>query len=169
MVAASMMGCGQVNTRTTSVAASRSSVAVSPSSGSTQMICAAEAQREIATAFGIASSQPVTGSWSGRLYSCRYVYPVGEMGLSVMELPDAAATTVYYAAARRVVTAAVALPGLGEAAFAGPDGSTVVRKDFKVLKIDVSRLPERFGQPPQSRANAAYNVAVIIMSCWKGD
>jgi hypothetical protein len=66
-------------------------------------------------------------------------------------------------------TGQVALNGLGDAAFAGPDGSVVVRKDFKVLRIDVGKLPAQFGQPPRPRAEVATTAATIIMNCWTGN
>jgi hypothetical protein len=85
------------------------------------------------------------------MYSCQYVYPAGEMVLSVKVLPDAAATTGYYTAAQHAAAGVSPLPGLGDAAFAGQAGSTVVRKDFKVRTVDVSKLPEQFDSHP-SRA-----------------
>jgi hypothetical protein len=48
------------------------------------------------------------------------------------------------------------------------DGSIVVRKDWKVLYVDVSHLPAEFGQPPQSAADAALGVAATILGCWSG-
>jgi len=48
------------------------------------------------------------------------------------------------------------------------DGSVVVRKDWKVLYVDVSHLPPQFGQPPQAAPDAALSVAATILSCWSG-
>ncbi len=48
------------------------------------------------------------------------------------------------------------------------DGSVVVRKDYKVLLIDVTKLPPQFGVPPASRGDVAINVAETIMGCWSG-
>src|SRR5260221_8077413 len=61
-------------------------------SASAQMICAPEAVAEVANAVGIAVSQTPTHTWSDHLYTCRYGYPSAVMGLSVKELPSAAAT-----------------------------------------------------------------------------
>ena len=56
----------------------------------------------------------------------------------------------------------------GEGAFITTNGSVIVRKDFKVLDVDVSKLPMQFGVPPQDRANAALSVAATVMGCWTG-
>jgi hypothetical protein len=133
------------------------------------MICSDDAQHEILAALGATPSQPVTGAWSDRTYSCRYVYPVGAMVLSVTELPDAAATAAYFTSARNGIRGAAALDGLGDAAFGTPDGSAFVRKDFKVLHVDVGGLPEPFGPSQLSRAETAYRVSAAIMACWTGN
>jgi hypothetical protein len=45
----------------------------------------------------------------------------------------------------------------------------VVRKDWKVLLVDVADLPAQFGQPPTSSGDAAVSVADVILGCWSGD
>ena len=45
----------------------------------------------------------------------------------------------------------------------------IVRKDFKVLNVDVSALPQEFGKPLQDRSNIALSVAATVMSCWTGE
>ena len=57
---------------------------------------------------------------------------------------------------------------IGQGAFQVADGSVVVRKDFKVLLVDITKLPANFGVPPASRGDVAINVAETIMSCWTG-
>ena len=44
----------------------------------------------------------------------------------------------------------------------------VVRKDYKILLIDVTKLPAKFGVPSDVRGNVAINVAEAIMGCWTG-
>jgi hypothetical protein len=132
------------------------------------MICKPEAVREIAAALGAQTSQPPTPTWANRLYSCRYTYPTGTMVLSIKELPDDATTSAYYTAAQNSLPGHTTIQVLGQSGFVGPDGSTYVRKDFKVLRIDVSALPDHFGQPPHTRPNVAFAVAAVIMSCWTG-
>jgi hypothetical protein len=133
-------------------------------SAAAQMVCAVDAQREISLSLGQTLRQPVSSSWGDHLYSCRYVYPAGTVGLSVKELPTVDAATTYYTAVHRAV-----VTGLGQAAYAEPDGSLVVRKDSMVLRVDVHGLAPAFGQPPLSRAEAARRVAADIMNCWTGN
>ena len=46
------------------------------------------------------------------------------------------------------------------------DGSVVVRKDYKVLLVDITKLPAKFGVPSATRGDVAINVAETIMWCW---
>jgi hypothetical protein len=132
------------------------------------MICESEASGEVSARFGVHLSQPLTPTWSDHLYSCRYVYPSGVLVLSVKELADAPATTAYFTSMRSGASSPVELSGLGEAAFAVAGGSVYVRKDFKVMHVDVAGMPPQFGQPPRSPAEVAKETATIIMSCWTG-
>jgi hypothetical protein len=102
------------------------------------------------------------------VYRCTYPFTGGPLLLSVRELADARDTTDYFAAARAAAVGSTDMPDLGDAAFATADGSVYVRKDFKVLKVDVSKLPAAVGTAPLSRADAAFLVAQLIMGCWTG-
>ena len=57
---------------------------------------------------------------------------------------------------------------LGQGAFVAPDGKVVTRKDYKVLTVDPTTLPAKFGQPPTTRANIAIGAASALMGCWTG-
>lgn len=111
------------------------------------MVCAADAQREVSLSLGQTLRQPVTPTWADRRYSCRYVYPVGTILLSVQQMSSKAATATH----------------------AEPDGSLTVRKDALVLRVDVHGLPATFGHPPLSRTEAARRVVADIMNCWTGN
>jgi hypothetical protein len=124
------------------------------------MICADEAAEEIQNTLGVRPSQPPTPAFSDGRYSCRYAYPSGMMVLAVTQPADP------NAALPGRLPSPVALPGFGEAGYAGADGSVLVRKDRMVLEVDVSGLPERFGQPPLPRAQVAIAVAAVILHCW---
>jgi hypothetical protein len=132
------------------------------------MVCKPEAAAEIAAALGTRPSRPPTPTWADRLYSCRYTYHSGVMVLSVKELPDDATTTAYYTAAQDRVPGRTTVQILGQTGFAEPGGSIVLRKDFKVLRVDVSALPDRFGDPAHTRAEVAYAVTAVILGCWTG-
>ena len=57
----------------------------------------------------------------------------------------------------------------GKGAFSETDGSVVVRKDWKVLTVDITGLPAQFGVPPTSSGDIAVTVADVILGCWAGD
>ncbi len=134
-------------------------------SESAKQVCAADAQQEIDLSLALRLTAPVTPTWADHVYSCRYTYAVGSFTLAVKELADQQTTDTYF---RSLDTRATNLSGLGQAAFAEPDGIVVVRKDFKVLRVDASSLPAAFGQPPITRDDAARRIASDIMACWNG-
>ncbi|HZQ58828.1 MAG TPA: hypothetical protein VFA84_12360 [Acidimicrobiales bacterium] len=131
-----------------------------------QMVCGAEGQKDIAEALGATTTAPVTPTWADHLYSCTYTYADGRIALSVKELNDAASTTAYFASVESNFGHGTDVAGVGQGAFQGDTGSVVVRKDFKVLDVDVNALPDHFGSPPIDRGEAAMRVAVTVMGCW---
>ncbi len=141
-------------------------------SESAKMICAAEAQKDIYEgAVGVKTVQPVTGKWdlATHTYSCDYVYPNGALiALSVREMSSDAETTAYFDELRTKLGHTGEPIPLGQGGFTTTNGSAVVRKDYKVLLVDVSKLPAQFGVPADTRANVALNVASTIMGCWTG-
>jgi hypothetical protein len=134
----------------------------------TAMICRTEAIYEIDSAVGVKAtvSRP---AWRDDVYSCTYKYPSGSMRLSVKELPDLPQTGVYYHQLETAMGDRGAVPNLGQGAFHTTNGSIVVRKDSKVLLVDVTGLPAQFGQPPTTSGNVALTVADVILACWSGD
>jgi hypothetical protein len=137
---------------------------------SAAMICQPEATGEIAIALGAPTSKQPAGTWQAQdhVYSCRFDYPTGFMVLSVKEMSDVAATDAYFTAAQKSLPSTTPLKVLGQTAFEGPDGSLYVRKDFKVLHVDVAGLPDHFGQQSITRADVAFRAAAAVMSCWTG-
>jgi hypothetical protein len=138
------------------------------------MICEREAVDDIYTVTGVKTVAPFKPTWLDDVYSCDYVYPKGAvMHLAVKELPTPAETTGYYNSLATKLGKTKELPalmqkGLAQDAFATKGGSIVARKDYKVLLIDVSKLPERFGAPAEPRSDVAVNVGVTILDCWTG-
>jgi len=132
------------------------------------MVCAPEAQREIADALGVpAVVAPPT--WEAHLYSCRYGYPNGSFVLSVKELSSWPQTYAYFHALGGQFGDVAPLANLGQGAFTTHNGSVVVRKDWKVLLVAVAGLPPQFGVPATSAADIAITVADVILGCWSGD
>ncbi|MFI5047203.1 MAG: hypothetical protein ACHQIG_09070 [Acidimicrobiia bacterium] len=133
-----------------------------------RMVCAAEAKRDIAGVLAIEPDTISTPTWADHVYSCTYQYPTGSFTVSVAALASRATTTSYF---RALGTRLDRLPdavGLGDGAFATPDGSVVVRKDNDVLEVDVSKMPPSFGKLALSPGDVASTVAVTILGCWKG-
>jgi hypothetical protein len=148
-------------------------VASATPSKSAQMICEPEAVKEIADgATGVETIKKVKGTWdeTNHIYSCDYVYPNGAvMKLSVKEMSSVDETTAYFNQLGQQLGHVKDQYGVGQGAFVTNNGSLVVRKDYKVLLIDVSKLPANFGVPPDTRQHVAVNVGATIMTCWTGE
>jgi hypothetical protein len=137
-------------------------------SESAKMICKPATQTELAYALGIRPVAPVHPTWIDHLYTCRYVYRGGVLVLSVKEMSSQAETTAYYDAYKQQFGDTAPVTGLGQGGFVTRDGSVVVRKDYKVLFVDVAGLPAKFGSPPTSPGDVAITVADVVMACWDG-
>ncbi len=137
---------------------------------SAKMICEDEASNEIYnSATGVKTIAALKPTWVDHVYSCDYAYPAGaSMKLSVKEVSNTDETTAYFDSLATKLHKSRVLQGVGQGAFQVKDGSVVVRKDYKVLLVDVTKLPANFGVPSASRGDVAINVATTIMSCWSG-
>ncbi|MGH9296403.1 MAG: hypothetical protein ACRDZP_00320 [Acidimicrobiales bacterium] len=138
-------------------------------SKSARMICDAELQKGLAYSLGERTTTPPKPTWVHHLYTCRYLYRSGVMTLSVKELSSASQTSSYFEMLQDNLGDAGRITGLGDGAFSTRDGSIVARKDWKILLVDISRLPGRFGRPATTRAEVAVTVADSILACWSGD
>ena len=137
-------------------------------SDSAQMVCAPEAQGDIAVALGVTAQRVEKPTWQDRVYSCRYVYAGGSFVLAVKELTNALETTDYFESLQKKLGDVQNVDGLGQGGFITPNGSVVVRKDFKVLLVDDSTLPAALSTPPLTPGNVAMLVAKTVMDCWTG-
>jgi hypothetical protein len=147
-------------------------VASDKPSVSAQMICETEAENEIyQQATGVKTTSAPKGVWDEKthVYSCDYVYPHGAvMKLSVKEMSSPDETTAYYNQLAQQLGKVKDQYSIGQGAFTTKNGDLVVRKDYKVLLVDVSKLPANFGVPADTREHVAINVGGSIMSCWTG-
>ena len=137
-------------------------------SESAQMVCAPEAQSELASALGATTTAVTEPTWVDHDYSCRYMYPDGSMAMSVKELSSRAETSAYFASLRAQLGEAERLTGVAQGAFVTTNGSLVLRKDYKVLLVDTSGLPEPFGNGYKTRDQVAVGVGMTVLGCWTG-
>ena len=135
---------------------------------SAKMICEDEVKNELSSLLGVQPDQPIVPTWKDHVYSCTYHYKGGAFTLSVKELSDKAATDAYFAEEAQKLGKTEKINGLGQGAFTTSNKSAVVRKDYKVLLVDISGLPTKFGAYGEPRASVALDVAATIMGCWTG-
>jgi hypothetical protein len=155
-------------TTTTAAATTDGASSTDRPSTQTRMICAPEAQEDLAKTLGLATVAPPVPVWRAGVYSCNYGYANGSFTLSVRQLPDPAHAGAAANVLARQLSSRTELQGLGARAFTTASGGVVVQKDNDVLVVDVLRLPDRFGVPADTRANAAISIAATIMGCWTG-
>jgi hypothetical protein len=133
---------------------------------SATMVCSEEARNDIAA--GLGEQATVTKpTWVDHVYRCTYRYPTGSFTMSVKELPSIDETVDYFDA-QKAKHPVSQLLDLGQEGFVATDATSVVRKDNKVLVVDVAKLPAQFGRPPQTRAGASAAIATLILGCWTG-
>ena len=180
LTAATLTACGSSgSTATPPATAAKSTTAITASptaepagvdpSKSAKMICEPEAQKDLAVNLGVKATQVTTPTWADHLYSCSYVYPNGTLTFSVKELNNLAETTAYFNELGRTLGRTPGPASLQGTAFYTNDGSLVLRKDFKVLHVDLAKIPERFGKPPGNHTNIGLRAGFAILSCWTGE
>ncbi len=138
-------------------------------STSAQMVCQKEAREEIASSLGVTETRVTTPTWdvADHVYSCTYVYPRGTITLSIKEMSNEAETTAYFDSIEQQYGTTQPLIGLGQGAEILNNNDVVVRKDYKVLLVDVQNIPANF-VPLMGRSDVATNIAFVIMACWSG-
>jgi hypothetical protein len=135
---------------------------------SAMMVCGSEGQTALNAAFKVTALRVTTPTWVDHLYGCTYQYPVGSFTISVKELPNIPTTVDYFTSLKAKYTIAQQI-ALGQDGFTTTDGTSIVRKDNKVLVVDVANLPAQFGAPPQSPTQASVTIAATLLGCWTGE
>jgi len=131
-------------------------------------VCSRKAQTLIGDVLG-EQAKVSTPTWRQHLYACDYRYKTGTMVLSVKELSSWNQTYSYFNGLGKSLHKTTTVYELGQGAFRVRNGSVVVRKDWKVLFVNVSGLPQKFGQPYSDVSGVALSVAGVILGCWSGD
>ena len=129
-------------------------------SKSAKLVCSPEARQDIAASVGVKETSVTTPVWNKaqHLYSCTYVYPKGNITLFVKEMSNEAETTAYFDSVKQKYGLTQQLNGLGQGAWILKNNDVVVRKDYKVLLVDVHAIPANFA-PTMTRSDVAVNVA----------
>ena len=171
LAALTLAACGS-STTSSSSSTSRPPLPAGPTpSKISAMVCSHEANKKFNTVLG--ESGVVTSvHWdvSNHTYSCTFEYPSGgAMTLSVKELSSWQETKAYFNQQKTAQGNAGSIGNLGQGAFRTNDGSILVRKDWKVLDVNITGLPSQFGVPPTSSDAVAYTVADLVLGCWNGD
>jgi hypothetical protein len=133
-----------------------------------RMVCTPKTAAEVAQVMG-AEATVAAPTWANHLYSCGYRYRAGTMVLSVKELSSWPQTYAYFDQLAGTLHKTTQIGGLGQGAFIVRDGSVVVRKDWKILLVDISGMRGEVGSPPKPAGELALYVAQAILGCWNGD
>jgi hypothetical protein len=172
VAALALAGCGSTASSSSAPSSHATPASASASAGGpsaqTRMICATEAQHDLAATLGLQAANVSTPTWRADVYSCAYRYANGSFTLSVHQAADTRAAHSTFTALGAQLTRRTALEGLGDDAVTTANGSVLVQKDDDVLLVDIRALASRFGVPPDTRANAAISIAATIMGCWTG-
>jgi hypothetical protein len=170
--AVTLAACGSSSTATQPTSSTVETVKAHPAgvnpSKSARMVCEAEAQEDLANSLGVRVTTVTAPTWADHVLSCTYVYPNGSFTLSVKELDSAKQTTEYVKQLRAQLGHKSGNIAIGQGAFETTNGSLVAPKDWKVLTVDVSKIPPRFGQPPITPTEVGLATADTIMGCWSG-
>ena len=138
-------------------------------SAQAEMVCQPEAQADIENLIGVVPTRVGPIQYANHTTTCRYTYGNGSFTLVVEDLPnDLKTTDAFDALATKLGrTDSIDLPDAN--AFSTTDGSIVLRKDTKVMLVDVTALPATFGNPPSPRADAARLIMKAVLGCWTGE
>jgi hypothetical protein len=133
-----------------------------------EMVCAPEAQQDIQDLIGVVPTAVGPIQYANHTSTCRYAYPNGAFTLVVQDLPNDITTTKTYEALAGKLGKIDSIDLPDAQAFTTNDGSIVLRRDTKVMLVDVTQLPGTFGSPPSPRGDAARLIMKAVLNCWVG-
>jgi hypothetical protein len=168
-----LAGCAAADAGTasgsTAPAHSSSAAAASAPPANASMVCGEEIRGKVQQVLKLPGLPKVHSTWTDQVFTCTYDLPVGAMVLTVQVAPTKAAADAVFQARQKAAAGATALDGLGEHAFATPDGTATVIKDAMVLHVDTTELPAVFGPEQQKRTDLANEIASDVLGCWTGN
>lgn len=166
-----LAGCAAADAGT---AASGSSQNSATTAGATPpenalMVCSDDIRAKVQQILKLTALPTVHSTWSQQVYTCTYDLPEGPMVLTVHVEASKPAASAAFQAREKATPGATSLIGLGEHAYATPDGTANLIKDATTLSVDTTALPPVFGADGQKRTDLAYEVALNILGCWTGN
>ncbi len=170
VLAAVLAGCGQPAAPLGPLpsAAPAPTLADTPSPQA-EMVCQPEAQQDIQDLIGVVPTKVGPVQYANHTTTCRYAYANGSFTLVVQDLPNDITTTRTYEALAGKLGKVDNIDLPDAEAFTTTDGSVVMRRDTKVMLVDVTQLPATFGNPPSPRGDAARLIMKAVLNCWVGD
>ena len=172
-----LAGCAAADAGTTasgSTATAPSASAVATTAGTTppanaSMVCGNEIRGKVQQVLKLPALPTVHSTWIKQVYTCTYDLPAGRMILTVQVAATNTAADAAFQARQKATVGATPLLGLGEHAYATPDGTATVIKDAMTLEVDTTALPAVFGAEQQKRTDLANEIASDVLGCWTGD
>lgn len=162
--------CGQpTDSLGAPVSAAPTSAPADVPSPQAEMVCQPEAQADIQDLIGVVPTKVGPLQYTDHVSTCRYTYPDGSFVLIVQDLPNDITTTKAFEALAGKLGRVDAIDLPDADAFTTTGGSIVLRKDQKVMLVDVTGLPSTFGSPPSPRADAARLIMKAVLGCWTGE
>jgi len=133
-----------------------------------EMVCQPEAQQDIQDIIGVVPTAVGPIQYANHTSTCRYAYSNGAFTLVVQDLPNDITTTRTYEALAGKLGRVEKIDLPDAEAYTTNDGSIVLRRDTKVMLVDVTQLPGTFGNPPSPRGDAARLIMKAVLNCWVG-
>ncbi len=133
-----------------------------------EMVCQPEAQQDIQDLIGVVPTKVGPIQYTNHTTTCRYAYADGSFTLVVEDLPNDITTTRTYEALAGKLGRTTSFDLPDAQGYSTSEGSVVLRRDTKVMLVDVTALPATFGDPPNSRGNTALLIMKAVLNCWTG-
>lgn len=133
-----------------------------------EMVCQPEAQQDIQDLIGVVPTKVGPVQYTNHTTTCRYAYADGSFTLVVEDLPNDITTTRTYEALAGKLGRTTSFDLPDAQGYSTSEGSVVLRRDTKVMLVDVTALPATFGDPPNSRGNTALLIMKAVLNCWTG-
>ena len=133
-----------------------------------EMVCQRRPSRTSRTSSGSSATAVGPIQYANHTSTCRYAYPNGAFTLVVQDLPNDITTTRTYEALAGKLGRVEKIDLPDAEAYTTNDGSIVLRRDTKVMLVDVTQLPGTFGNPPSPRGDAARLIMKAVLNCWVG-